>query len=208
MENQIIKIGVIKYKNYEERVLLNESFVVEDLIKIIETEPMFVNFQILDKDEVILWTDYEDQEDFNKYFNLERKHYTVISQENTYNELDAYCKKNKIKYNVDGFGDSNVGGDHDMFTFPKTYKRIIVNANYNLNRYGGTKFNVELEHPKIKDHYFNIFESKSFTAVLSFLKRRAGNYDTLIKKEDKRLQKQRQAEFEQYKRDCRRYGWK
>lgn len=195
MQNEITKIGVITYTKHQERVLLNESFVIANLITIIETDPTFEEFEIFDGDKRILYADYEEQDELNKYFNLDRKHYTEISEEETRKEIEALTKKNKIEWNVDGFGDgSRYGGTHEMYTFPK-YKGIIVNVLYELNQYGGTKLYVELEHPKHEDHYFNIFESKDVKSIFEFLKRRAGDYTSLIKKEDKRLAKEQESYY-------------
>lgn len=49
-----MKIGVIKYRKYEERVLLNQHFVIDDLFRIILEDKDFVWFNIIDESEQVL----------------------------------------------------------------------------------------------------------------------------------------------------------
>lgn len=56
-----MKIGLIKYREYEERVLLNKHFVIDDLFKIILEDKDFKWFNILDeKGNILISTWYPD----------------------------------------------------------------------------------------------------------------------------------------------------
>jgi len=56
-----MKIGVIKYRKYEERVLLNQFFRIDDLFRIILEDKDFVWFNIIDeKEKVVCSTWYAD----------------------------------------------------------------------------------------------------------------------------------------------------
>ncbi len=56
-----MKIGVIKYRQFEERVLLDEHFVIDELFKIILEDEDFKWFNIVDeKDNVLLTTWFPD----------------------------------------------------------------------------------------------------------------------------------------------------
>jgi hypothetical protein len=56
-----MKIGIIKYRKYEERVLLNEHFIIDDLFKIILNDDDYIKFQIIDeKGNLLLSTQYNE----------------------------------------------------------------------------------------------------------------------------------------------------
>ncbi|WP_343606249.1 hypothetical protein [Fluviicola sp.] len=58
-----MKIGVIRYRRYEERVLLNEHFVMDDLFRIIMNDADFMWFSIIDeKEKILLSTWFPDTE--------------------------------------------------------------------------------------------------------------------------------------------------
>jgi hypothetical protein len=46
MESQIVKIGVINYKNYSENVMLDQNFSGEELFKILDTDSDCLSFRI------------------------------------------------------------------------------------------------------------------------------------------------------------------
>jgi hypothetical protein len=43
---QVYQIGIITYKNYEERVIMNDSFDVKELQHIADNDPHFISFHI------------------------------------------------------------------------------------------------------------------------------------------------------------------
>jgi hypothetical protein len=70
----VMKIGVIKYRKYEERVLLDKHFIIDDLFKIILTDKDFMWFNIIDeKENVLLSTWYPDTEKGAKYIRVATK---------------------------------------------------------------------------------------------------------------------------------------
>lgn len=68
-----MKIGIITYTNYEERVLLNQYFVIEDLFAIVQHDRSYRRFQVVDgQEKVLLSTDYQDTELGAGYIELPR----------------------------------------------------------------------------------------------------------------------------------------
>lgn len=83
-----MNIGIITYIRYEERVLLNKHFVIEDLFAIVQDDKEYRKFQVVDKKEnLLLSTDYSEVEQGAEYLNMARleKHVEILST--TY---DAY----------------------------------------------------------------------------------------------------------------------
>ncbi|MBT2559862.1 hypothetical protein J7E50_18235 [Pedobacter sp. ISL-68] len=66
-----MKIGIIKYRKYEELVLLDGSFITEDLFKIIFSDPDYVKFQIVDeKENLLLSTHYNETGEGVEFLNV------------------------------------------------------------------------------------------------------------------------------------------
>lgn len=56
-----MKIGVIKYRKYEENVLLDQFFIIDELIKIVTEDREFERFSVHDREgKMLLSTSYED----------------------------------------------------------------------------------------------------------------------------------------------------
>jgi len=100
-----MNIGIITYKKYEERVLMNWNFHMKELFRILLEDKDFVRFEIFDKAQNLLLSTY--------YPNVEQQgvHIKVVKvekeQEITGTTYDAYrtpstIHRIKVRWNVDG----------------------------------------------------------------------------------------------------------
>lgn len=99
-----MNIGIITYKNYEERLLLNWNFNLLELIDIILNDKDFVCFEIFDKNNSLLLS----------------THYPDVEQKGVYVELVKMEKEKEI-----------TGITYDALRTPSTIRRIKVRWNVN-----------------------------------------------------------------------------
>ena len=99
-----MNIGIITYKNYDERLLLNWNFNLLELIHIILNDKDFVHFEILDKNNSLLLS----------------THYPDVKQKGVYVEVVKMKKEKEI-----------TGITYDAYRTPSTIRRIKVRWNVN-----------------------------------------------------------------------------
>jgi hypothetical protein len=99
-----MNIGIITYKNYEERLLLNWNLNLLELTHIILNDKDFVRFEILDKNNSLLLS----------------THYPDVEQKGVYAEFVKMEKEKEI-----------TGITYDAFRTPSTMHRIKVRWNVN-----------------------------------------------------------------------------
>ena len=93
-----MKIGLIKYRKYKERVLLNEHFVIDDLFKIILEDEDFKWFNILDeKENVLLSTWYPDTEKGAEFIQVLKVKKEVEILGTTYNAYNTPSLTHRTK---------------------------------------------------------------------------------------------------------------
>lgn len=57
----MMNIGIITYNKYEERVILNEHFVIDDLFSIVQHDTEYRRFQVVDgRENLVLTTDFRE----------------------------------------------------------------------------------------------------------------------------------------------------
>lgn len=100
-----MKIGIIKYRKYEERVLLGEHFIIDDLFNIILNDPDYVKFQIVDeKENLILSTQYNETGESVAYlgvFKVKREEEILGTTYDAY-KTPSLVHKIKVTWKVDG----------------------------------------------------------------------------------------------------------
>ena len=100
-----MNIGIITYKNYDERLLLNWNFNLLELIHIILNDKDFIRFEIFDKNNNLLLS----------------THYPDVEQRGVvYIEVVKMEKEKEI-----------TGITYDVFRTPSTIRRIKVRWNVN-----------------------------------------------------------------------------
>lgn len=100
-----MKIGIIKYRKYEERVLLDTSFVTDGLIKIILTDKDYLKFQIIgENEELLLSTDFSETGKDVAYLNVVKVRRDEEILGTTYNayKTPQFSYKTKVTWTVDG----------------------------------------------------------------------------------------------------------
>lgn len=93
-----MNIGIITYIKYEERVLLNEHFVIEDLFAIVQHDREYRKFQVVDGNgKLLLSTNYLETEQGAEYLNMARieKEFDLIGTD--YNAFRTPSTKYKYK---------------------------------------------------------------------------------------------------------------
>ena len=103
-----MNIGIITYKNYDERLLLNWNFNLLELIHIILNDKDFVHFEILDKNNSLLLS----------------THYPDVKQKGVYVEVVKMKKEKEI-----------TGITYDAYRTPSTIRRIKVRWNVNGTKF-------------------------------------------------------------------------
>jgi hypothetical protein len=99
-----MNIGIITYKNYEERLLLNWNFNLLELFRIILNDKDFVRFEILDSNNSLLLS----------------THYPDVEKNGVYIKVVKMEKEKEI-----------TGITYDAFRTPSTIRRIKVRWNVN-----------------------------------------------------------------------------
>jgi hypothetical protein len=99
-----MNIGVITYRNYDERLLLNWNFNLLELFSIILNDKDFVRFEIFDKNNNLLLS----------------THYPDVEQRGVYIKVVKIEKEKEI-----------TGITYDAFRTPSTIRRIKVRWNVN-----------------------------------------------------------------------------
>jgi hypothetical protein len=99
-----MNIGIITYKNYEERLLLNWNFNLLELFSIILNDKDFVRFEILDSNNSLLLS----------------THYPDVEKNGVYIKVVKMEKEKEI-----------TGITYDAFRTPSTIRRIKVRWNVN-----------------------------------------------------------------------------
>jgi hypothetical protein len=99
-----MNIGIITYKNYEERLLLNWNFNLLELFSIILNDKDFVRFEILDSNNSLLLS----------------THYPDVEKNGVYIKVVKMVKEKEI-----------TGITYDAFRTPSTIRRIKVRWNVN-----------------------------------------------------------------------------
>lgn len=99
-----MNIGIITYKNYEERLLLNWNFNLLELFSIILNDKDFVRFEIFDRNNNLLLS----------------THYPHVEQKGVYIKIVKMEKEKEI-----------TGITYDAFRTPSTIRRIKVRWNVN-----------------------------------------------------------------------------
>ena len=100
-----MNIGIVIYTKYEERVLLNEHFVIEDLFAIVQHDREYREFQIVDgKGQLLLSTDYRENEQEVEHLIMARieKEYDVIGIEYYAFRRPSTKRKYKVTWKVNG----------------------------------------------------------------------------------------------------------
>lgn len=92
MKNQANAIGVITYKNYEERVIIDNNFNIDELYAIIENDKDFVSFHIEGETE---------NQKIAKPRVVTREEETIGTTYNAYNE-NPLTFKTKVTWKVTG----------------------------------------------------------------------------------------------------------
>lgn len=68
-----MNIAIITYTKYEERVLMDQHFVIDDLLRIVQEDETYRRFQVVDgKGNLLLSTDYRDTGQGAEYLNMAR----------------------------------------------------------------------------------------------------------------------------------------
>ncbi|UPZ16190.1 hypothetical protein [Flavobacterium humidisoli] len=99
-----MNIGIITYKNYEERLMLNWNFNLLELFSIILNDKDFVRFEILDSNNSLLLS----------------THYPDVEKNGVYIKVVKMVKEKEI-----------TGITYDAFRTPSTIRRIKVRWNVN-----------------------------------------------------------------------------
>lgn len=100
-----MKIGIITYRKHEERELLDEHFIIDDLFNIILNDDDFVKFQIIDeKGNLLLSTHYRETGKTAEYLNAVK---VKREEEILWTVYDAYktpalFHKTKVTWTVGG----------------------------------------------------------------------------------------------------------
>lgn len=93
-----MKIGIIKYRKYDEWVLLGQHFIIDDLINIILNDADYVKFQIVDgKENVLLSTHYPDTGNAVEYIEVLKVKREVEILSTTYNAYKTPSLVHKTK---------------------------------------------------------------------------------------------------------------
>ncbi|MGH2666736.1 hypothetical protein [Flavobacterium sp.] len=111
-----MNIGIITYKNYEERLLLNWNFNLLELFSIILNDKDFVRFEILDRNNNLLLS----------------THYPDVEQKGVYIEVVKIKKETEI-----------TGITYDAFRTSSTIRRMKVRWNVNGRRFRTKKRAIE-----------------------------------------------------------------
>ena len=100
-----MKIGIITYIKYEERVTLDAHFITADLFDIILNDTDYLKFQIVDeKGNLLLSTDWNETEESVSYLKVVK----VVREEEitgtTYNAYNTpqFTYKTKVSWTVNG----------------------------------------------------------------------------------------------------------
>lgn len=93
-----MNIGVITYVKYDERVLLNEHFVIDDLFAIVQHEYEYLKFQVVDgKGNLLVSTDHRETEQGAEYLNMARIVKDVEIVGTTYDAYKTLSTTHKYK---------------------------------------------------------------------------------------------------------------
>ncbi|WP_268849157.1 hypothetical protein [Flavobacterium aestivum] len=103
-----MNIGIITYRDYDERILLNWNFNILELFNIILIDKDFVRFEIFDKNNNLLLS----------------THYPDVEQKGVYIKVVKIEKEKEI-----------TGITYDAFRTPSTIRRIKVRWNVNGRRF-------------------------------------------------------------------------
>ncbi|MBW4360488.1 hypothetical protein [Flavobacterium taihuense] len=103
-----MNIGIITYRRYDERILLNWNFNLSELFNIILNDKDFVRFEIYDRNNILLLSTY----------------YPNVEQKGVYIEIVNIKKEKEI-----------TGITYDAFRTPSTIRRIKVRWNVNGRRF-------------------------------------------------------------------------
>jgi len=103
-----MNIGIITYRNYDERILLNWNFNLLELFRIILNDKDFVRFEIFDKNNNLLLS----------------THYPDVEHKGVYIKVVKIEKEKEI-----------TGITYDAFRTPSTIRRIKVRWNVNGTRF-------------------------------------------------------------------------
>ncbi|MBX2948064.1 MAG: hypothetical protein KF704_02200 [Crocinitomicaceae bacterium] len=100
-----MNIGIITYTKYEERVLLNEHFVIDDLLRIVQEDETYRRFRVVDgKGNLLVSTDYRDTGQGAEYLNMARLEKDVETVGTTYDayKMPSTTHKYKTSWKVNG----------------------------------------------------------------------------------------------------------
>lgn len=93
-----MNIGIITYTKYEERVLLNEHFAIDDLFSIVQHDGEYRKFQVVDgKENLLVSTDYQESKQGAEYLNMARLEKDVEIVGTTYNAYKTPSTVHKYK---------------------------------------------------------------------------------------------------------------
>jgi len=98
-----MKIGVITFKKFDENVLINEHFSVEELFKIMTEDQDFVRFDIFDENKrLIRSTDYRNLPDGKGYisFAVVKKEVEILSTDYNAYRTPTLIHRVKTRWNV------------------------------------------------------------------------------------------------------------
>ncbi|MCT2561848.1 hypothetical protein [Chryseobacterium herbae] len=100
-----MKIGVIKYRKYEERVTLNEHFIIDDLFNIIINDKDYVKFQIIDTNGNLLLSTHYDEAgatiEYLKVVKVKREEEILGTTYNAFN-IPQFVYKTRVTWIVKG----------------------------------------------------------------------------------------------------------
>lgn len=100
-----MNIGIIEYSKYEERVLLNQHFVIENLFRIVQEDRTYRNFRVVDKaGKLLLTTDFRESDQGAEYLNMAKIQKDVEQVGTTYDafKTPSTTYKYKTTWKVNG----------------------------------------------------------------------------------------------------------
>lgn len=93
-----MNIGIITYTKYEERVLLNEHFSIDDLFAIVQHDTGYRMFQVVDgRENLLLTTDFRESECGAQFLNMARLERTDELLSTEYNAFKTPSTTHRYK---------------------------------------------------------------------------------------------------------------
>lgn len=124
-----MNIGIITYSNYDERVLMDHHFVIDNLFYIVQNDVSYRAFKIEDnKGKIVLSTDYRDTQQGAGYLNLPiiKKDMELIGTVyNAYMTPSTKCKY-KTKWTVNSGVCKNKKHTHGYADMLKKRARLLL----------------------------------------------------------------------------------